>query len=44
MLFHFRVVAYNCFSIDCDVFRLAFLKDLDGTFLGHNGTVIPKSE
>ncbi|XP_053388767.1 fibrocystin-L-like isoform X2 [Mercenaria mercenaria] len=36
--------SHRCFGIDCNVFRLGFFKDLDGTFLGHSGAVIPMSE
>jgi hypothetical protein len=30
--------------MDCDAFKKVMFKDLDGTFLGHIGTVIPQSE
>ena len=30
--------------MDCDAFKKALFKDLDGTFLGHVGAVIPESE
>jgi hypothetical protein len=30
--------------MDCDALKKAMFKDLDGTFLGHVGTVIPQSE
>ncbi|KAH3704516.1 hypothetical protein DPMN_079572 [Dreissena polymorpha] len=30
--------------MDCDALKKALLKDLDGTFLGHIGAVIPQSE
>ena len=30
--------------MDCDAFKKALLKDLDGTFLGHVGDIIPQSE
>lgn len=30
--------------MDCDGLKKALFKDLDGTFLGHVGSVIPQSE
>ena len=30
--------------MDCDALKKALLKDLDSTFLGHVGAVIPESE
>lgn len=34
----------DCIDMDCDAFKKVLLKDLDGTFLGHVGAVIPQAE
>lgn len=34
----------DCGDMDCDALKKALLKDLDGTFLGNLGCVIPQSE
>ena len=34
----------DCVDMDCDGMKKALFKDLDGTFLGHKGAVIPQSE
>ena len=34
----------DCIDMDCDGLKKALLNDLDGSFLGEKGTVIPQSE
>ncbi|XP_028646735.2 PKHD1 like 1, tandem duplicate 1 [Erpetoichthys calabaricus] len=34
----------DCVDMVCDAKRKTMLKDLDGSFLGHTGTVVPQSE
>ncbi|XP_045208899.2 fibrocystin-L-like [Mercenaria mercenaria] len=33
-----------CINVNCDSFKYVVLRDLDGSFLGHIGTVVPESE
>ncbi|XP_060603397.1 fibrocystin-L-like isoform X3 [Ruditapes philippinarum] len=39
-----KINSADCVDMDCDALKKAMYKDLDGTFLGHVGTVIPQSE
>lgn len=34
----------DCVDMVCDAKRKSFLKDLDGSFLGNSGSVIPQAE
>ncbi|OCT77100.1 fibrocystin-L [Xenopus laevis] len=34
----------DCVDMDCDAKKKSLLKDLDGSFLGHQGAVVPESE
>lgn len=39
-----KINSADCVDMDCDAFKKVLFKDLDGTFLGHVGAVIPESE
>ncbi|XP_053372863.1 fibrocystin-L-like [Mercenaria mercenaria] len=39
-----KINSADCVDMDCDGLKKALFKDLDGTFLGHVGSVIPQSE
>lgn len=39
-----KINIWDCIDMDCDALKKALLNDLDGTFLGQPGTVIPQSE
>ena len=39
-----KINSADCVDMDCDALKKALLKDLDGSFLGHVGSVIPQSE
>ncbi|KAL4228553.1 Fibrocystin-L [Mactra antiquata] len=39
-----KVNGADCVDMDCDAFKKTIVKDTDGTFLGHVGTVIPEAE
>ncbi|XP_053372849.1 fibrocystin-L-like [Mercenaria mercenaria] len=34
----------HCIRLNCDVFKYVVFRDLDGSFLGHIGSVVPESE
>ncbi|CAL1525941.1 unnamed protein product, partial [Lymnaea stagnalis] len=38
-----KVVPADCVDMDCDGLKKCLIRDLDGTFLGHKGTVLPNS-
>ena len=39
-----KINSADCVDMECDGMKKALFKDLDGTFLGHVGAVIPESE
>uniref|UniRef100_A0A803KL97 Dual-specificity protein phosphatase 22 n=1 Tax=Xenopus tropicalis TaxID=8364 RepID=A0A803KL97_XENTR len=39
-----KVNPSDCVDMDCDAKKKSLLKDLDGSFLGHQGAVVPQSE
>ncbi|XP_060573258.1 fibrocystin-L-like isoform X2 [Ruditapes philippinarum] len=39
-----RINGADCVDMDCDGHKKALFKDMDGTFLGHIGSVVPESE
>ena len=39
-----KINIWDCIDMDCDAMKKALLNDLDGSFLGERGTVIPQSE
>ncbi|RNA02258.1 fibrocystin-L isoform X1 [Brachionus plicatilis] len=39
-----KINIWDCIDMDCDAMKKALLNDLDGSFLGEPGTVIPQSE
>ncbi|RMZ97180.1 fibrocystin-L, partial [Brachionus plicatilis] len=39
-----KINIWDCIDMDCDGLKKALLNDLDGSFLGERGTVIPQSE
>ncbi|RMZ95260.1 fibrocystin-L, partial [Brachionus plicatilis] len=39
-----KINIWDCIDMDCDALKKALLNDLDGSFLGERGTVIPQSE
>ncbi|XP_012942613.1 fibrocystin-L [Aplysia californica] len=38
-----KINSADCVDMDCDGLKKCMIKDLDGTFLGHNGTILPDS-
>ena len=38
-----KINSADCVDFDCDAMKKCMIKDLDGTFLGHVGTVLPDS-
>ncbi|XP_053372850.1 fibrocystin-L-like [Mercenaria mercenaria] len=34
----------HCVRLNCDAFKYVVFRDLDGSFLGHTGSVVPESE
>ncbi|CAF0814130.1 unnamed protein product, partial [Brachionus calyciflorus] len=39
-----KINIWDCIDMDCDALKKALLNDLDGSFLGDKGSVIPQSE
>ena len=39
-----KINSADCVDMDCDAMKKALVKDLDGSFLGHIGAMIPQSE
>lgn len=39
-----KINGADCVDMDCDALKKALFKDLDGSFLGHVGSVVPQSE
>ncbi|XP_052805044.1 fibrocystin-L-like isoform X2 [Mya arenaria] len=39
-----KINSADCVDMDCDALKKALFKDMDGSFLGHVGSVIPQSE
>lgn len=44
IIIHSKANPSDCVDMDCDAKKKSMLKDLDGSFLGSVGTVIPQSE
>lgn len=42
--FHSKVNPADCVDMVCDAKRKSFLRDMDGSFLGNSGSVIPQAE
>lgn len=44
LFLHSKVNPSDCIDMVCDAKRKSFLRDMDGSFLGNSGSVIPQAE